>query len=467
MALGLADATACCAAPTVWTVNSCGEGTKGSLATHAGTLRFAVANAASGDIVNMAGLSCGTISLQTGAITIAQNSLTLNGPGMQQLTITGSYNSTVEADRIINHTGGGTLAINNLSVSSGFLKPAGAAAKGGCIYSHGSVSLGHVGVYFCSAIGPFDARGLGGGVYSHGSLTVNSSSIRYNTVSSGIAAYGAGLYGAGAVTVNSSIVSANQGTGLVSNSAIVVTNSVISDNNGAGIATRDIGTAAVTLTLTGSTVSGNSVGVAGRRLFDMDIRNSTISGNKGFGVIAAFRFDSGSAGPLLKVYNSTIAYNGSASQAYAGGIRIYAYNLAIPGTVTLRSTLVAGNIDASQEFDLAYENSLSPGNVPVVAGSNNLVRTYNRLSMPGDTISGVVSCPRLGPLRANGGPTPTHALLSGSPAIDTGNNVLALAHDQSGAPFGRVSGTNADIGAYEVQQNDIVFDTNFEACPVL
>ncbi|MEZ6086558.1 MAG: choice-of-anchor Q domain-containing protein [Pirellulaceae bacterium] len=33
----------------------------------------------------------------------------------------------------------------------------------------------------------------------------------------------------------------------------------------------------------------------------------------------------------------------------------------------------------------------------------------------------------LGPLADNGGPTPTHALLTGSPAIDAGNNTLANA----------------------------------------
>src|SRR5262249_50926278 len=158
------------------------EITKGNLATHTGSLRFAVANAASGDIVSMVGLSCGTISLQTGAITIAQNNLTLNGPGMQKLAITGAYNATIENDRVINHTGRGTLTINNLSVQFGYLNQY--SAKGGCIYSHGNVQLGRVGVYFCTAHAPFmgTSIALGGGVYSHGSLIVNSSAIRDNAV---------------------------------------------------------------------------------------------------------------------------------------------------------------------------------------------------------------------------------------------------------------------------------------------
>ena len=41
--------------------------------------------------------------------------------------------------------------------------------------------------------------------------------------------------------------------------------------------------------------------------------------------------------------------------------------------------------------------------------------------------------PLLGPLQDNGGPTFTHALLPGSPAIDAGRSV-GLTTDQRGAP---------------------------------
>jgi hypothetical protein len=73
-------------------------------------------------------------------------------------------------------------------------------------------------------------------------------------------------------------------------------------------------------------------------------------------------------------------------------------------------------------------------------------------------------------LRNNGGATQTHALFKGSPAIDAGNTFatgLGI-FDQRSSPFARVSGAAADIGAYEVQQGDIVFSDGFEsppACP--
>ena len=95
-------------------------------------------------------------------------------------------------------------------------------------------------------------------------------------------------------------------------------------------------------------------------------------------------------------------------------------------------------------------------------------QTYHLL--PSDTIFS--SCPQLGQLRDNGGLTQTHALLSRSPAIDTGNNTADLNEDQRGVladpgppyPYPRVLGSHADIGAYEVNQDDIVFNNDFEGC---
>jgi autotransporter family porin len=62
----------------------------------------------------------------------------------------------------------------------------------------------------------------------------------------------------------------------------------------------------------------------------------------------------------------------------------------------------------------------------------------------------------LGPLADNGGPTPTHALLSGSPAIDripvedcVDADGLPVTEDQRGEP--RPAGDGCDVGAFEVQ----------------
>jgi hypothetical protein len=72
------------------------------------------------------------------------------------------------------------------------------------------------------------------------------------------------------------------------------------------------------------------------------------------------------------------------------------------------------------------------------------------LNGPGDQIN---SDPMLGPLQDNGGPTFTHALLPGSPAIDAGdpNFTPPPYYDQRGPDFWRVRNGRIDSGSFEVQ----------------
>ena len=69
---------------------------------------------------------------------------------------------------------------------------------------------------------------------------------------------------------------------------------------------------------------------------------------------------------------------------------------------------------------------------------------------PGDQIN---TDPLLGPLQDNGGPTFTHALLPGSPAINAGdpNFTPPPVNDQRGCHFDRVFNGRIDIGAFEAQ----------------
>ena len=76
------------------------------------------------------------------------------------------------------------------------------------------------------------------------------------------------------------------------------------------------------------------------------------------------------------------------------------------------------------------------------------------LTATGDQIN---TDPMLGPLQDNGGPTFTHTLLSGSPAIDSGDPSFdpysfspLLLYDQRGDGFARVVNDHIDIGAFEV-----------------
>jgi hypothetical protein len=72
------------------------------------------------------------------------------------------------------------------------------------------------------------------------------------------------------------------------------------------------------------------------------------------------------------------------------------------------------------------------------------------LTAPGDQVN---TDPLLGPLQDNGGPTFTHALLKGSPAIDAGDPSFTPPpfYDQRGLGFDRVVNGRIDIGSFEVQ----------------
>jgi hypothetical protein len=114
--------------------------------------------------------------------------------------------------------------------------------------------------------------------------------------------------------------------------------------------------------------------------------------------------------------------------------------------ITLVSSIVAGNTSASPVADIGGLMSL------VVQGDHNII-----MSMNGEPPAGtLVLAPGLLPLGDYGGPTPTHALATDSPAIDRGSNPGHFASDQRGAGYPRLFGADTDIGAFEFSQPVIV-----------
>lgn len=457
-------APAAMAAGNIWTVNSCAEGVSGS--GFAGTLRYAVANAANtaasisaADTIDLSTLpaACNsTVTLTTGAISVTQKFLNFKG-ATSGTTIT-AKGSPVQ-DRVINHNGTGTLYLTDINISYGKLVTSG-TARGGGIYSHGSIRLQRSTVSHCAAqsTGIASGRAFGGGVFAVHGLSAKYSAISGNsTYAATSTSLGGGAYVRDGITAKYSTISGNSAGGLYGGGGGAVVH---------GEASSSFNT---------TTISGNTArNVGGLQLIGtsmVTISNSTISGNAAITGVVGGVF---SSAPLT-VRNSTIAFNtahlGRLGSAFP--FNYFAPGLALsadtPVATTLQSTLIANNT-----YGTASENDISAGyhdkidNVTITGtSSNNLVRAnFGDVTLPVGTLR--LSCPLLGPLRDNGGPTLTHALLSHSPGIDQGNNVFtALNYDQRGSPYARVDHGQADIGAYEVQQVDIVFNTSFEGCPIL
>jgi len=426
-----------------------------------GSLRAAIAAAADGGTVDASRLNCSTISLQTGAITVTQNNLTLLGPGRSGLTITGEYAGNVEHDRIINHTGSGTLNISGLTLTQGYVTsgsggPA-AAFGGGCLASPGNLVLDDVEVSHCTAHNANSKYSvLGGGIFSTGSLTLSNSSISYNTLNSttttALPMVGGGIAATGSLTMVASEVHDNTvaGQGLAAGvfaggSNTSITYSTIADNQAYAAAGFFAGTlsgpAAIQLTITNSTISGNHA-----------------TGANGGGLLSV------GAGSSILLLHSTIAFNTavsatSQSTPLSAGLAVNASDASIP--VVFQDSLVANNTQDAQTPDTPPTHDDLSVFTATVSGDHNLVFASTSL-LPTGTIMGV--CPKLGLLRDNGGPTRTHALLAGSIAIDAGaGDDGGLDHDQRGAPYPRLSGPMTDIGAFEVFQHDSIFANGFDA----
>jgi hypothetical protein len=458
VAITFALASPAALAANTWYVTSCADSGSGSLRS------IIVNNAASGDTVDFTQLNSSncpssTISLITGAITIGE-ALTLAGrpatASTPRITITGYYNGKYQNDRLINHTmGGSQLNISNLNFWYSKFSPASGNAKGACIYSAGSVSLTNVQVFHCQATASGTGNfAIGGGVYAHGNLSMKYSRITGNSVAANAGAFApaaGGVYSGGAFSASYSTIDGNSAP----------------NGNAGGVMVN----ANASVTIAGSTISGNTAGFAGgidiTNASSVLITNSTISGNSSNGSIGGLA----SSAPSTTILNSTIAFNTAAYATPDQGPGVYLFNGAgaTAFTVNMQSSILSNNTYGTTENDFgAHANG---GGTFNITSNNNIVRAAPGTFRPATVTT---DCPLLGSLRDNGGPTLTHALLSHSPAIDSGNNNASRNEDQRGRPFDptpypypRQSGIAPDIGAYEVQQDDVIFNTSFEDCPAV
>ncbi len=267
---------------------------------------------------------------------------------------------------------------------------------------------------------------------------------------------GAGIYTASPMTATRLVLSGNlsatNGGGIYNEGITSITDSTISGNKAEGGGGVFL-TGSNTVNFSGVTLSGNrAIGggaISSRSGVTTNMVNSTISGNLGDDVGAGFY--SNGPGSLRFV---TIANNvaGADSPTAGAGINVFPSGAV---KVALKNVLLTGN---KVGWDSLAEPN-GPAN-PAALASANCGYTGSSLAIAsnGYNLSSDASCttltqtadknnldPKIGALADNTGPTLTHALLAGSPALGAGGADPTVTLDQRGVARDAVP----DIGAYE------------------
>lgn len=447
-----------------------------------GSLRTSVHDAVEGDVIDMTDLQCSPISLTTGAIAVLRDNLSIKGPGADRLEIKRGGGPNVN---VITHYGMGTLAIDHVKISGGYLYMSSTAKYfgGGCVGAFGNLELDYVTVVGCKEKLGDGAAGRGGAVFAYGNLTLSHSVVSGGTMidsygggggcyyyddpydyycfrpsrpaTGALTKRGGGVFAKGTMTIDHSTLSGNGGTyyggSIYAMGAATISYSTISHSysgSGAAIATSGIGA----LTIKSSTISGNAAtdsfsssgtSIEGRLPSSgspqpIRILNSTIAENGGTVVV-------NSKIPLA-IYNSTVAFNHPSYGYYTGaGSAISVSN----AELRVVSSIIADN----------FSDDVKLVGTATITGSNSLIN-FSSATLPTGTLS---SCAQLSPLADNGGPTKTVALRQNSSAIGVGANPLTFAFDQRGSGYARQFQTTTDIGAFEWHGgNDNIFANRFD-----
>lgn len=426
----------------------------------------AVGNFGDNDTADFApALANATITLARGQLTIA-GSVSIVGSGQ---IIDADYGSRVF---YVNHA---TFNASKLTLTHGYASGAGRDGNGAGIYVYsGNATLSEVTISHNVAWGDGGGINLNGGTLSLSHTTVSDNTSVQST--GGISVYGT-------ASIVDSIISGNAGakTGGIAifsgysystiSSIMSIARSTIAGNSVA-CATSPCAGGIYSgfgnfIAVDASTISDNRADgvfdkIAGGIYLYVSVltlANSTLAQNsaKGNNDVAGGLWHTGTAYGTSLVTNTTICANSAASYNASSTVRSGAL-LGYGGDskLQIRNSIIAGNANGS---DLGISGSSETMTSSVVGTIANIAPFNN------DASNHFTDTPGLDALRNNGGPTQTMALLSGSIAIDTGNNAFASTnYDQRGAGYSRVFNTTIDIGAVEFQ-GDRIFANGFEAGP--
>jgi hypothetical protein len=206
---------------------------------------------------------------------------------------------------------------------------------------------------------------------------------------------------------------------------------------------------AATLNVIDSTITGNDGDVNGGIVnwYGMlVVSNSAFMDNATHGRNNSAILNLGAA----TVQNSTFSGNSGNALHNAGSHTL----------VVVNSTLVDNDVGLTNEGILHLSNTIIANSISGgdCINSGTLAANSHNLIEDGSCSPALSGEPLLSPLQDNGGPTPTYALLPGSPAIDAGDNAICPAVDPRGEPrpvdYNRDNSVGCDIGAFELQSDE-------------
>jgi predicted outer membrane repeat protein len=274
------------------------------------------------------------------------------------------------------------------------------AKEGGALYTE----FGTTNVIKKSTFDSNQSTDSGGAINNLGNTTIAASVIKNNIAGN----TGGGISHGGTLTMQTTTVSGNHAS------------------SGGGM--RDFGNSTTILT---STFSGNVATTNGGGIFsswNTVLRNSTLSGNQAgsiYGGGGLYQYGGGSDLQFVTIANN--------KAGYAGGVYSESSK---NGSIQMENVLLSKN-----------QNGNCGGATLISLGGNLSSDTYcSAFTQSHDKQN---KNAKLGPLANNGGPTMTHMLLSGSPAINNAFNIVGITKDQRGVA--RPKGSAPDTGAVEAQ----------------
>lgn len=320
---------------------------------------------------------------------------------------------------------------------------------------------------------------VGGAItVNRGAVTLTNSTISGNTVSGNgdhPYAYGGGIYNlGGTVSITDSTIANNRAEVLNQMPSTVSFN--IAGGGGISNCRFFCGDATSTLTITSSTISGNTAEVAadpsyqpssyGGGLYgaygDIDITNSTISGNAA--TVSGGMLQAAQGGGIMAAEADIVLQSSTVSS----------------NTVSSPGTLGAAGLEFFTFYGSAKLYGSAFGNHPGLANCYGITATEDG----GGNLADDASCgpiastlTDLDPVLAdNGGPTETHALFALSTAIDAAGN-CGLPFDQRGVarPAGLCDSGSFEREPCQAQDGDtfvvpdqiVTTDLTFETCTLL